>query len=86
MFLIDNIQLFPVTGTLSLVHAIESAAGEETARSADALRAELTELYRMLETGRVSSDEFDAREKELLDRLDTVEARQLEAEAPVNKP
>ena len=86
MFLIDNILLFPVTGTLSLVHAIESAAEEETARSADALRAELTELYRMLETGRVSSDEFDAREKELLDRLDAVESRQAETEPSENKP
>ena len=86
MFLIDNLLLLPMTGALSLVHAIESAAQEETAKSADALRAELTELYRMLETGRVSSDEFDAREKELLDRLDTIESRQLEAESPANKP
>ena len=86
MFLIDDILLFPMTGALRLVRAIESAAEEETARDADALRAELTELYRMLETGRVSSDEFDAREKELLDRLDTIESRQLEAESPANKP
>jgi hypothetical protein len=86
MFLIDNLLLLPMTSTLRLVRAIESATQEETAKSADALRAELTELYRMLETGGISSDEFDAREAQLLDRLDTIESRQLEAEAPVNKP
>ena len=85
MFLIDDILLFPMTGTLRLVHAIESAAEEETAKSADAVRTELAELYGMLETGRVSSDEFDAREKELLDRLDAVESRQAETEPSENK-
>ena len=86
MFLIDDILLLPLTGTLHLARAIESAAQGETAQSADALRTELTELYRMLETGGMSSDEFDARERQLLDRLDTIESRPLEAEAPVNKP
>ena len=86
MFLIDNLLLLPLTGTLRLARAIESAAQGETAKSADALRTELTELYRMLETGGISSDEFDAREAQLLDGLDAIESRPLEAEALGNKP
>ena len=86
MFLIDDILLFPMTCALRLVRAIESAAQEETDKEADALRAELTELYRRLETGGLSWVEFDAREAPLLDRLDTIESRQLEAESPANKP
>ena len=86
MFLIDNILLLPLTGTLQLARAIESAAQEETAKSADVLRTELTELYRMLETGGISSDEFDAREAQLLDRLDAIESRSPKPDAPVNKP
>jgi hypothetical protein len=86
MFLIDNLLLLPMTGALRVVRAIESAAREETAQSADALRAELTELYRRLETGGMSSDEFDARERQLLDRLDSIESRQPEAKAPANEP
>ena len=86
MFLIDDILLFPMTGAPGRFRAIESAAQEATAKSADALRAELTELYRRLETGGLSSDEFDAREAPLLDRLDTIESRQLAAESPANKP
>ncbi|MGD1000293.1 MAG: gas vesicle protein GvpG [Candidatus Brocadiia bacterium] len=86
MFLIDNLLLLPLTGTLHLARTIESAAREATAKSADGLRAELTELYRMLETGGITSDEFDAREARLLDRLDAIEAPQRESETPVNKP
>ena len=86
MFLIDNLLLLPLTGTLRLARAIESAAQAATAKSADALREELTELYRMLETGGISSDEFDASEARLLDRLDAIESRQPAAEVPPNKP
>jgi hypothetical protein len=86
MFLIDDLLLLPMTGALRAVRAVESAAREETARSADALRAELMELYRTLETGGISSDEFDARERQLLDRLDAIESRQPGAKAPVNEP
>ena len=86
MFLIDNILLLPLTGTLQLARAIESAAQEETVKSADALRTELTELYRILETGGISSDEFDAREAQLLDRLDAIESRSPKPDALVNEP
>ena len=84
MFLIDNLLFLPMNGALSLVRAVEAAAKEETTERADALRAELTELYQMLETGGISSDEFNARD--FLDQLDTIESRQLKPETPGSKP
>ncbi|MGO8705064.1 MAG: gas vesicle protein GvpG, partial [Candidatus Brocadiia bacterium] len=70
MFLIDDILRAPVSGVLYVFREIQAAARAEAAKNADALRVQLAELYGMLESGRISSDQFDAKEKELLDRLD----------------
>ena len=72
MFLIDNVLLAPVSGVMYVFREIQAAAEAEAAKNADALRAQLAELYGMLESGRISSDQFDAKEKELLDQLDGI--------------
>ncbi len=72
MFLIDDILRAPVSGVLYVFREIQAAARAEAAKNADALRVQLAELYGMLESGRISSDQFDAKEKELLDRLDEI--------------
>ncbi len=72
MFLIDNVLLAPVSGVMYVFREIRAAAQAEAAKNADALRAQLAELYGMLESGRISSEQFDAKEKELLDRLDEI--------------
>ncbi|MGO8702886.1 MAG: gas vesicle protein GvpG [Candidatus Brocadiia bacterium] len=72
MFLIDNVLLAPVSGVMYVFREIRAAAQAEAAKNADALRAQLAELYGMLEAGRISSEQFDAKEKELLDRLDEI--------------
>ena len=46
-------------------------AGEE-----DSITEQLRLLYMQLETDRISTQQFDAEEKVLLDRLDAVETRQ----------
>jgi hypothetical protein len=46
----------------------------------DHLRAELSELYMMLETHQMTEEEFAAREAMLLDRLDRVEAKDADAD------
>lgn len=74
MFLIDDIICFPARGLLAIFREIENAARQEFDSEADAIRSSLSELYMMLETGTITSAEFDAREKELLDRLDAVES------------
>lgn len=72
MFLIDNVLLAPVSGVMYVFREIRAAAQAEAAKNADALRAQLAELYGMLESGRISSEQFDAKEKELLDWLDEI--------------
>ena len=48
---------------------------QEQAAEPERITAELSELYMMLDTGRLSEADFNAREKELLDRLDLIQER-----------
>ncbi len=52
---------------------MHNAALEEIENEAVSITNELSELYMMLETGKITESEFDAREKELLDRLDEIQ-------------
>ena len=40
----------------------------------DGARKKLRELYRLLESGKISEPEFEKREKNLIDRLEQIEA------------
>ena len=75
MLLVDDLLLAPVRGLLWVFEKIHDAAQEEIAGEADAVTAELRELYMMLETGRITEAEFDDREKTLLDRLESIQER-----------
>lgn len=75
MLIIDDLLFFPIRGILWTFREIHNAAQEETANEAEAITAELSELYMMLETGKITEAEFDQREKELLDRLEEIQAR-----------
>ncbi len=74
MFLADDIVLYPVKSILSLFREIYNAAVKDLADEADSIRAELAQLYLMLEAGTLAEADFDAREATLLDRLDALEA------------
>ena len=75
MLIIDDLLFFPVRSILWTFREIHNAAQEEVANEAEAITAELSELYMMLETGKITEAEFDQREKELLDRLEEIQAR-----------
>jgi hypothetical protein len=75
MLILDDILLFPIKSILWIFREIHNAAQQELATEAETITAELSELYMMLETGRITEDEFDTREKELLDRLDEIQER-----------
>ena len=75
MFLVDDILLFPVRSILWIFREIHNAALEEQAGEADRITAQLSELYMMLETGKITEEEFDTAEKVLLDRLDAIKER-----------
>ena len=73
MFLVDDILLSPVTSVLWVFREIHAAATQEVASQPEQIAHELTELYMMLETKRISEQEFDACEKVLLERLEKMQ-------------
>ena len=75
MFILDDILLFPMRSIYWLACKIHDAAQEEMVGDVESITQQLSELYMMLETGQISESEFDAREKELLDRLDQIKGR-----------
>ena len=82
MVLVDDLLLFPVRSVLWIFREIHHAAQEELANETESISAELSNLYMMLETGRISEQEFAKEEAALLDRLDSIQrrGRRLEAE------
>jgi Gas vesicle protein G len=76
VFVIDDIVCSPVKGVLAIFKEIYKAAAQEMADEADSIRAELSRLYQLLDSGELSDGEFDDLERDLLDRLDTIEARE----------
>jgi hypothetical protein len=75
MFLLDDLLLSPARGLFAVFRNVHDAAQEEIAHEAEDIRMRLSEIYVMLETGQLNEDEFERRERELLDRLEDVEAR-----------
>lgn len=81
MLIVDDLLLAPFKGVLWVFKKVQQAANEELERRQRQTRSELSVLYMQLETGRISESEFDAKEKQLLDRLDRVkELRERQAE------
>jgi len=72
MFVLDDILLFPLRGALFVVREIHKAAEMELHDSRPVVQ-ELQDLYMLLETGRITEEEFDRREAVLLERLEQTE-------------
>ncbi|MBU0505811.1 gas vesicle protein GvpG [bacterium] len=75
MLIIDDILLFPMRSILWIFRELHNSARQEMENEAESITAELSDLYMMLETERITEDEFDAREKQLLDRLEMIQER-----------
>jgi hypothetical protein len=75
MFLVDDILFSPVKGILWIFRELHNAAQQEQTNEAESLTAELSDLYMMLETGKITEEEFDEREGQILDRLDEIQDR-----------
>lgn len=74
MLIIDKLLLSPIYATVWAARQIHSAVQQEREAEPAQITAELSELYMRLEAGQISEPEFAAREKELLDRLDQLQA------------
>lgn len=84
MFIVDDILMAPINGILWIFKEIHEAAEQERVSEAENITLELQKLYRSLESGTISEEEFDAREAELLDRLDSIEAADTDIDEDLN--
>jgi hypothetical protein len=73
VLLVDDILLFPAKSLIWLFREIHNAALQEAAQESENITSQLSELYMMLETGKITEEEFDSRERILLDRLDEIQ-------------
>lgn len=73
MFIVDDILMAPMKGFVWVCEQIQEAAEQEQANEADNITIELQKLYRSLESGSITEEEFEAIESVLLDRLDSIE-------------
>lgn len=80
MLLIDDILASPFRGLFWIFRELHNAVQEEAVNEVENITQQLSELYMMLETGKISEAEFDERETILLDRLDTLEGDETEQE------
>jgi len=70
MFLIDNLLTAPLRGLVFVLKKIDEAVQEEVEAEERAIMADLSSLHRALDSGAITEAAFDAREQELLCRLD----------------
>lgn len=70
MILVDDLLLAPFKCIHWLAVQLAKSVEAELESEADSIVAQLSELYMMLETGRMTEAAFDAEEKVLLDRLE----------------
>lgn len=73
MFLVDDILMAPFNGVLWIFEEIHKAAKQERQGESESITAELQKLYMLLESGSIGEEEFDQREADLLDRLDSLQ-------------
>jgi hypothetical protein len=76
MILLDKLLFSPVGATIWAARQVQHAIQQEEAAEPERITADLSELYMMLDTGRIAEAEFSAREKALLDQLDRIEERE----------
>lgn len=73
MFIVDDILMAPFNGVLWVFEEIHKAAKQERQNETESITVELQKLYMSLESGAISEEEFDQREAQLLDRLDSLQ-------------
>ncbi len=75
MLVVDDAILFPFKSLLMVFREIYNAAIQEREQEAERIRNDLSQLYLSLESGAIDEAAFDDRERDLLDRLDLIEAQ-----------
>jgi hypothetical protein len=73
MLIVDDILRLPVSWFLWVAREVCNAARHQLAAETEQITGELMSLHMLLEAGEITMEEFDKREKKLLDRLDEIE-------------
>ena len=73
-FLLDDILLAPIKGLVFVADKVRRSATEELLDE-DGVRQELRDLYMLLETGKISEEEFQESEEQLVERLEQIQAQ-----------
>ncbi len=81
MLILDDLLLSPFKGIMWVFRKIDQSAREELESQGERLKKELSDLYMELETGHITDEQFDAREKQLLDQLDKLKKAKAEEAA-----
>ncbi len=71
-FLLDDLLLAPIKGVVFIAEKIKEQAEGEFLNE-EGVRQELRELYQLVETGKISEEEFTQREEQLVERLEEIE-------------
>jgi len=72
MMILDSILLAPIKGVYLLGKKLHEMAIDELLDE-DKVRADLKELYVLLESGKISEEEFELREEVLVGQLEEIE-------------
>lgn len=72
MFLVDDILLAPIKFPLYVLKKIHETAESEFTDK-DKITSQLRELYLLVESGKITEEEFNKMEAELLDKLEAIE-------------
>jgi hypothetical protein len=80
MFLIDNLLMAPGKAVMFLLEEVAKKAQEEFLDD-DSVKQELQEIYAMLEAGKISEKDFEAREYRLVERLQQIAMTKLQEHA-----
>lgn len=73
MLLVDNVLGAPARGLVWVFREVQKAAEQSLREEYQAITAELSKLYLLLESGAIGEAEFNTREQRLLDRMDELE-------------
>ena len=75
MFIIDDILLAPVKGIVYLAKKIHELAEEEFADTGEKIKRELLDLQMLFETDQISEEEYQKKEKNILERLEALKEK-----------
>ena len=74
-FLIDDILLAPIKGIVWIAEKIRDMAVEELEDTPEKLQRELLDLQMALEAEQISETEYQKKEKDILERLETLKEK-----------